>query len=142
MTEAGRSIHELQELRGHVISSDDRSEKSLPTRLASITFRDFSASGLEMTCTPRNSYELGPPVCTLSQISALDDRGGPVVQEVSLQLQAGEIFGIAGVDGNGQKELGEVIAGQRRIVRGQMMLAGVDLTNPGRGGRSSGRHWL
>lgn len=79
----------------------------------------------------RSLQKLGPPLCTLSQITALDDRGAPAVQGVSLQLQAGEIFGIAGVDGNGQKELGEVLAGQRPVIQGQVMLAGVNLTNRG-----------
>ncbi len=84
-----------------------------------------------LTGAGRSRQVLGPPLCTLSQITALDDRGVPAVQGVSLQLQAGEIFGIAGVDGNGQKELGEVLAGQRLVSQGQVMLAGLDLTNRG-----------
>ena len=43
----------------------------------------------------------------------------------------GEIFGVAGVDGNGQKELGEVIAGQRHITAGHVLLDGADITNRG-----------
>jgi simple sugar transport system ATP-binding protein len=71
------------------------------------------------------------PLCSLSGVSALSDRGTLAVEDVSLQLQAGEIFGIAGVDGNGQKELAEVIAGQRPASRGQIIVAGVNITQGG-----------
>ena len=46
-------------------------------------------------------------------------------------MHRGEVFGIAGVDGNGQKELGEVIAGQRQVTSGQVLFEGVDITNRG-----------
>ena len=46
-------------------------------------------------------------------LSALDDAGQPALHEVSLTIKAGEIVGIAGVSGNGQRELVEVLAGQR-----------------------------
>ena len=53
------------------------------------------------------------------------------MRDLSLALYRGEVFGIAGVDGNGQKELGEVIAGQRRVTSGQVIFDGRDLTNRG-----------
>ncbi len=68
---------------------------------------------------------------TLHQVSALDDRGAVAVREVNLQLRPGQIIGLAGVDGNGQKELAELIAGQRRVSAGQVRLNGLDLTNRG-----------
>jgi simple sugar transport system ATP-binding protein len=48
-----------------------------------------------------------------------------------LELRAGEVFGIAGVDGNGQKELGEVIAGQRRATGGSVVIDGREIVNHG-----------
>jgi general nucleoside transport system ATP-binding protein len=71
------------------------------------------------------------PVCTLDHITALNDRGIPAVREITLELRAGEILGIAGVDGNGQKELAEVLAGQRPVRQGRIMLNGVDVTHLG-----------
>jgi ABC-type uncharacterized transport system ATPase subunit len=53
------------------------------------------------------------------------------VNEVSLAVREGEIFGIAGVDGNGQRELAEAIAGQRRLTHGHLRLAGQDITHTG-----------
>ncbi len=73
----------------------------------------------------------GRTVCILNEVTALNDRGTPAVRDVTLQLQAGEIFGIAGVDSNGQKELAEVIAGQRRVSQGQVIVDGVNITNRG-----------
>lgn len=70
-------------------------------------------------------------ICTLKNVTALNDRGVAAVQDITLSLAAGEIFGIAGVDGNGQKELGEVIAGQRTLLQGQILIDGIDVTNKG-----------
>jgi simple sugar transport system ATP-binding protein len=50
------------------------------------------------------------------------------LREVSFELWAGEVLGIAGVDGNGQKHLAEVLAGQRPTVQGYIDLAGTDIT--------------
>jgi simple sugar transport system ATP-binding protein len=70
-------------------------------------------------------------VLALRDVAARCDRETMAVQDVSFELRAGEIFGIAGVDGNGQKELGEVIAGQRAVVGGQILLDGKDITGYG-----------
>ena len=73
----------------------------------------------------------GDAVLSLRDISTLGDRGVPALHDLSLELHGGEVFGIAGVDGNGQKELGEVIAGQRPVTSGQVLFEGVDITNRG-----------
>jgi ABC-type uncharacterized transport system ATPase subunit len=72
-----------------------------------------------------------PAVCILRGVMALGDRGDPALRELSFQLHAGEILGIAGVDGNGQKELGEVLAGQRRVSAGEIIIGGVNIANGG-----------
>ena len=58
-----------------------------------------------------------------------DDRKLPVVRDVSFQLYSGEILGVAGVDGNGQRELADAIAGLRPVIRGTIKLAGQDITH-------------
>ncbi len=73
----------------------------------------------------------GPVVLSLRDVSVLDDRGAPALRDVSLDLRAGEVFGVAGVDGNGQRELAEVIIGQRPTLRGRLVLDGVDVTKKG-----------
>jgi general nucleoside transport system ATP-binding protein len=76
-------------------------------------------------------HQSGDALLSLRAISTLGDRGAPALQELSLDVNRGEVFGIAGVDGNGQKELGEVIAGQRQVTSGQVLFDGVDITNRG-----------
>ena len=51
------------------------------------------------------------------------------MESVSLSVREGEIFGIAGVAGNGQRELAEVISGLRRISQGSIYITGVDMTS-------------
>jgi simple sugar transport system ATP-binding protein len=82
---------------------------------------------------PPNRQQSGDAVLSLRDISTLGDRGVPALRDLSLELHGGEVFGIAGVDGNGQKELGEVIAGQRTVSSGQVLFDGVDITNRGVG---------
>jgi general nucleoside transport system ATP-binding protein len=61
----------------------------------------------------------------LKSVSARGEGTEPGIEEVSLQVRAGEILGIAGIDGNGQRSLAEAIAGQRRITAGKIELFGV-----------------
>lgn len=53
----------------------------------------------------------------------------PAVKNFSLEIKKGEILGIAGVSGNGQKELAEAIAGLRRVKKGKILLKNIDITN-------------
>ncbi|MGH2534971.1 MAG: ABC transporter ATP-binding protein, partial [Thermomicrobiales bacterium] len=76
-------------------------------------------------------HVIGPPLLTLHQVSAVDDRGAPAIRDCSLDLHAGEIVGVAGVDGNGQTALAEVIAGQRRATAGRLVRDGQEVTNRG-----------
>ena len=63
-------------------------------------------------------------VLELDHVSVKAGRGEVDVRDVSLQVRQGEILGIAGVDGNGQRELAEALAGQRRLSRGDIVLTG------------------
>jgi ABC-type uncharacterized transport system ATPase subunit len=61
---------------------------------------------------------VGEPVLEVAELSADRDRGGPAVTDVSLTICAGEIVGVAGVAGNGQRELAETIVGMRPATAG------------------------
>ena len=65
-----------------------------------------------------------PPILELDRVGAEGEPGEPSIDGVGFALRPGEIFGIAGIDGNGQKQLAELIAGQRRLGRGEIRLAG------------------
>src|SRR5882724_2682964 len=60
----------------------------------------------------------------LEKLSALDDAGAVAVHDVSLTVKSGEIVGIAGVSGNGQRQLVEVLAGQREAESGVIRVQG------------------
>ncbi len=57
-------------------------------------------------------------------LRVLDDRGEPTVRGLDFQLRRGEIFGVGGVDGNGQVELAEAVAGIRELESGQLRWTG------------------
>ncbi len=103
----------------------------LTRRIVELMFGESTllATTFDSPGAPQPSF--GQPACLLNEITARGDRGTVAVQSVSLQLYAGEILGIAGVDGNGQTELAEVIAGQRRAVKGEILVEGVNLANRG-----------
>jgi general nucleoside transport system ATP-binding protein len=77
--------------------------------------------------------EKGPPqpgatLLAVNDLVVLDNRHLQAVRGVSLSVRAGEIVGIAGVDGNGQSELVEALTGLRRARSGKIVFDGVDLT--------------
>jgi ABC-type uncharacterized transport system ATPase subunit len=68
-------------------------------------------------------------VLDVENVHALDERGARVVDGVSFQVRRGEILGIAGVQGNGQTELVEVLTGLRKAEEGKVLIGGLDVTN-------------
>jgi simple sugar transport system ATP-binding protein len=78
----------------------------------------------ELTKAPARSGEFGAVRLEIKHLAAIDDAGQPALHEVSLAIRAGEIVGIAGVSGNGQRQLVEVLAGQREASGGEILIAG------------------
>jgi general nucleoside transport system ATP-binding protein len=76
----------------------------------------------------RTEAALGAPVLEIADLQVRNDRGLEAVDHVSLSVRAGEILGIAGVDGNGQNELAEAIAGLRTPTAGHIRIEGHDVT--------------
>jgi general nucleoside transport system ATP-binding protein len=64
------------------------------------------------------------PVLEVRDLHVADDREHPVVAGLDFEVRAGEIFGIAGVEGNGQRELVEAIAGMRETLSGEILITG------------------
>jgi simple sugar transport system ATP-binding protein len=71
----------------------------------------------------------GEPLLKVADLSVRDDRGLEAVRGVTFDVRAGEIVGIAGVDGNGQSELIDALTGLRKPAGGQMTVGGQDLTH-------------
>jgi general nucleoside transport system ATP-binding protein len=72
-------------------------------------------------------HKAGEPLLQVRDLHVADDRGLPAVRGLSLEVRAGEIVGLAGVDANGQSELIEAIVGLRAPTAGQVILDGEDL---------------
>ncbi len=73
----------------------------------------------------------GDPVLTVSDLRVAGDRGIEAVRGVNFKVRRGEILGVAGVSGNGQRELAYGIVGLRRPSEGTVVLDGEDLTRAG-----------
>ena len=77
----------------------------------------------------REPMERRELVLDVDSLHVLNDKGLPAVEGVSFQVFKNEIFGIAGVSGNGQKELVEALTGLRPVEKGRLMINGCDITN-------------
>jgi simple sugar transport system ATP-binding protein len=73
--------------------------------------------------------ECGAEIARLDSVQALNDSGRPGLNCVSLFLRSGQIFGTAGVSGNGQKELAEVLTGLRKVTSGSIEFQCKPVTN-------------
>ncbi|RLG46416.1 MAG: heme ABC transporter ATP-binding protein [Thermoproteota archaeon] len=77
----------------------------------------------------REPVQKGKIVLEVIDLHALNDKGLPALKGVSFTIAEGEILGLAGVAGNGQKELVEVLTGLRKAEKGKVLIRGVDVTN-------------
>jgi simple sugar transport system ATP-binding protein len=76
----------------------------------------------------RSPFQPGPIVLSMREVEVDGDRGLPALRGLSLDVRAGEILGLAGVAGNGQTELAEVLTGLRRPGGGSIEIGGDDVT--------------
>jgi simple sugar transport system ATP-binding protein len=76
----------------------------------------------------KQTHPAGEPLLEVEGLSVSDERGLQKVRDVSFEVRAGEIVGIAGVDGNGQTELIDALAGLLKPESGRIVLAGEDVT--------------
>jgi len=109
--------------RGKVVASLDTehaTEKSLAQELVG---REF------VFRTERKKVEPGNVILQVEDLSALSDKDVRALAGVSFSIREGEVFGIAGVSGNGQSELVEVLAGLRNATEGNVVLEGKNITS-------------
>ena len=77
----------------------------------------------------RDTVKKGEVRLSIRNLNAINDQGLPCLRDVSLDVSAGEILGIAGVSGNGQRELAETIAGLREATSGEVYLGNQSILN-------------
>jgi simple sugar transport system ATP-binding protein len=138
MAEEGRTIVFISHKLHEVMAVADRVTVLRRARsIATVAVADTSTRelaslmvGRELTgSSPRQSLSLGDVVLSVEGLCADGDRGVLAVKDVTLAVHAGEIVGVAGVAGNGQRELAETITGLRRAVRGVIRVDGRTLPN-------------
>ena len=71
----------------------------------------------------------GPVCLEIKGLKAMGDRGTEALRGIDLEIHSGEIVGLAGVSGNGQRELAECLAGVRKVSAGSILLDGMDATS-------------
>jgi simple sugar transport system ATP-binding protein len=77
----------------------------------------------------KDEAHVGEVVLQIDDLHVLDDRSHRVVKGVNLEVRAGEIVGVAGVQGNGQRELVEALTGLRQVEKGSFFISGQDSTH-------------
>ncbi len=139
MAAQGKSIifisHKLQEVmaiadrvtvlrRGRATAAGLPAAGSSPAELARLMVGRAVMFQLE-----KSPADPGGVVLAVEDVAAKNDRGLPALRGLSLDVRAGEIVGLAGVAGNGQRELAEVIAGLRHCAGGRVLLGGEPISN-------------
>jgi len=79
--------------------------------------------------TNKKKQKAGKPVLRLEHINVLNHNKFPVLKDINLTVKEGQVLGIAGVEGNGQTELVEVITGLRPVINGKIFLYEQNITN-------------
>jgi simple sugar transport system ATP-binding protein len=121
-------LHEVLQISDRItVLRDGRVVNTLPAGEATKERLAEMMVGREIVMQiDRPEVEQGQIRLELRQIWADSDRGTPALQGVTLEVRAGEILGLAGVSGNGQRELAEVITGLRPLKQGSVILDGQD----------------
>lgn len=137
LIEEGKSIilitHKLKEIkavadrctvirRGKMIGTVDVKESSVADMAEMMVGRKVSFK------VDKEEKEAGEIILKTENLTVLNSRKVPGLKDFSLEIKAGEILGIAGVDGNGQNEIVEAIAGLRPAESGRILLNGEDIT--------------
>ncbi len=138
LTEEGYSVilitHKMEEVlkytdrvtvmrEGKVVNTKDVKDTDLHDLADMMVGREVC---LERTLEPK---EPGEVLLKIDNLKVNDNKGHHAVNGVHLDVRAGEIVGIAGVDGNGQLELGEAIVGLRKVESGTITICGQNTTN-------------
>ncbi len=110
---------------GRVVGTTTPQETSMEELAAMMVGREVILTVEKDEAKPQGT------VLQVENLRVLDNREAEVVRGVNFQIRAGEIYGIAGVQGNGQTELVEALTGLRKVTDGKVTLLDKDVTNLG-----------
>ncbi|GAA0710259.1 ABC transporter ATP-binding protein [Paraclostridium ghonii] len=138
LTKQGKSViiitHKLKEIKASAdYCTIIRRGKCIGTVKVSDTTEDELAAmmvGREVSFkVDKEDPKIGDVILEVKNINAKDNRKVQVLNDLSLEVRAGEILGIAGVDGNGQSELVEILTGLKKADSGSVKVNGTELLN-------------
>lgn len=139
MTAEGKSVifisHKLNEVmrisdRVSVMRRGKMTASGIPTGSLSRSDLARLMVGREVIFNIQKSlFSPGEVVLRLEKVRAQNDRGLPALNGIDLEVREGEILGLAGVAGNGQRELAQVVTGLRKTTSGKIFIEGEDITN-------------
>jgi ABC-type uncharacterized transport system ATPase subunit len=138
MADEGHTVIFISHKLGEVMSIADRITVLRRGKVVdTVTARDTNRKALAQMMVGREvlfrlekkESRAGEAVLEIEDVSVRNDKGLEALHSLSLTLRQGEILGIAGVAGNGQRELAEAIVGLRPVTNGSIRVAGEDVTN-------------
>lgn len=109
--------------RGQVVFTGDEMEKQDEQSLVTYMMGQWIPP-----VTPQRRPQAAHPLLEVANLSLQNERGQTILSNVSFTVDQGQIVGVAGISGNGQRELAEALLGLRPIQQGQIRMAGQDLT--------------
>src|SRR5215213_2085334 len=115
--------------RGQIVSTSTPAETNRRTLARLMVGRELAELVEHPTDEPHEALVPGEAVLELRGLSAAGEKGLPALRNVDLEVRAGETLGIAGVAGNGQRELAEVVTGLRPATGGAIRIDGKMMTN-------------
>lgn len=123
-------LHEVMAFTNRVtVLRDGRNVGTINTKDTNKTLLAEMMVGRQLNLNrPRKPVEFGHPRLKIENISSLSDRGTPALKNVNLEVNAGEVLGLAGVSGNGQPELAQVITGLRPSTSGKIFIEDEEVT--------------
>lgn len=138
LTKEGKSIilitHKLDEIRAVAdrvtVIRHGQSIETVP--VANSTSEELAEMMVGRAVSFKTEKQAANPkevVLSVKDLVVNENRGVPAVKNLSLDVRAGEIVGLAGIDGNGQSELVEAITGLRKVESGRIVIKGEDMTN-------------
>lgn len=138
MAAQGRSLIIISHKLSEVMAISDRATVLRDGRVAA-TLKTAATNpeelarlmvGRDMQVFERNLQNCcGDTMLSVRDLAVTGDKGTPALRDISLEVRAGEVLGIAGVSGNGQKEFAEAVSGLRKVNAGVISLAGREITN-------------
>ncbi|MBU9727879.1 ABC transporter ATP-binding protein [Diplocloster modestus] len=108
---------------GRYVATVDKSDTTIPELAKMMVGREVFLDG------KRSMVEMGEPVLQVKNVYVPSERELSKNRDISFVVRAGEVLGVAGIDGNGQSELGEAIAGLRPVEKGEIILGDKVISN-------------